>query len=157
MHRIILTWPALLTSIGHTQYYLVLPSIGKNALPQAYLYVKLLMQDGGHLADCAVRTALTAAIRERCNCNFQSTSIDSGEFSCQTTTTHVYRSLINGTSEMHTAPKLLDFINNWLKNEGTFRILHFRLRVVPDCPLQIQSFHQPECMNGGVQVNQTLM
>ena len=115
------------------------------------MYVKLLIQDGSHLADRAVRTALTAAIRERCNCDFQSTSIDSGEFSCQTTTTHVvYRSLINGTSEMHmhTAPELLSFIDDWLKNEGTFRIFRFRLRVVPDCPLQIQSFHQPECMNG---------
>jgi len=116
------------------------------------------MQDGGHLADRAVRTALTAAIRERCNCDFQSSSIDSGEFSCQTTSTHiVYRSLINGTTELHTAPELLNFINNWLKNEGTFRILRFRLRVFPDCPLQIQSFHQPECMNGGAQINQTLM
>ena len=98
-------------------------------------------QDGGYLADRAVRTALTAAIRERCNCDFQSSSIDSVEFSCQTTTTHVvYRSLINGTTELHTAPELLTFIDDWLENEGTFRILSFRLRVVPDCPLQIQSF-----------------
>ena len=113
-------------------------------------------QDGGYLADRAVRTALTAAIRERCNCDFQSTSIDSGEFSCQTTTTHVvYRSLINGTTELHTAPELLTFIDDWLENEGTFRILSFRLRVVPDCPLQIQSFHQPECMNGESARNKT--
>jgi len=106
------------------------------------------MQDGGYLADRAVRTALTAAIRERCNCDFQSTSIDSGEFSCQTTTTHVvYRSLINGTSELHTAPELLNFIDDWLRNEGTFHIFRFCLRVVPDCPLHIQSFLQPECMN----------
>jgi len=117
--------------------------------PKHILYVKLLMQDGGYLADHEVRTALTAAIRERCNCDFRSTSIDSGEFSCQTTSTHVvYRSLINGTSEIHTAPELLNFIDDWLKNEGTFRILRFRLRVVPDCPLQIQSFHQIECMSG---------
>ena len=56
--------------------------------------------------------------------------------------------MINGTSDLRTAPQLLNFIKNWIKNEGTFLAGRFRLRVVPDCPLQIQSFHQPECMNG---------
>ena len=99
--------------------------------------------------DTIVQEALAAAVRERCSCDFQSTSIEKGEFSCQTTTTHViYRSTINGTSDTQTAPELLDFIEDWLKNEGTFLIGSFRLRAVSDCPLQIQSFHQPECTNG---------
>ena len=55
---------------------------------------------------------------------------------------------MNGTSDLRTAPQLLSFIEDWVKNEGTFLAGRFRLRVVPDCPLQIQSFHQPECMNG---------
>ena len=108
-----------------------------------------LAQDGGDFIDNAVREALAAAIREQCSCDFQPTSIEKGGFSCQTTTTHVvYRSMINGTSDVHTASELLGFTEDWMKNEGTFRIGNFRLRVVPDCPLQIQSFHQLECLNG---------
>ena len=96
----------------------------------------------------AVKGALTAAIRERCSCDFQSTFIENGEFSCQTTTTHiVYRTMINGTSDLRTAPQLLNIIEDWIKNEGTFLLDRFRVRVVPNCFLQIQSFHQPECMN----------
>ena len=55
--------------------------------------------------------------------------------------------MINGTSDLRTAPQLLNIIEDWIKNEGTFLAGRFRLRVVPDCPLQIQSFHQPECMS----------
>ena len=96
--------------------------------------------------DRAVKKALTAAIRERCGCDFQSSSIKSGEFSCQSTTTHVvYRTTIN--SDTHTAPQILNFIEDWIKNEGAFLVGYFRLRVVPECPLQIQSFYQPECTN----------
>ena len=106
-------------------------------------------QDGGDFIDSEVREALAAAVRERCSCDFQATSIEKGEFSCQTITTHVvYRSLINGTSDVHTASELLDFTEDWIKNEGTLHVGNFRLRLVPDCPLQIRSFHQPECMNG---------
>ena len=59
----------------------------------------------------------------------------------------IYRTMINGTSDARTAPQLLNFIEDWIKNEGTFLVGYFRLWVVPDCPLQIQSFYQPECTN----------
>ena len=119
------------------------------ALPSKFFFCSLLLlQSVANWIDRAVKKALTAAIRERCSCNFQSTAIENGEFSCQSTTTHVvYRTMINGTSDTHTAPQLLNFIEDWIKNEGAFLVGYFRLRVVPECPLQIQSFYQPECTN----------
>ena len=55
--------------------------------------------------------------------------------------------MINGTSDLRTAPQLLNFIEDWIKTEGAFSVGYFRLWVVPKCPLQIQSFYQLECMN----------
>ena len=50
-------------------------------------------------------------------------------------------------SGTHTALELLNFIEDWITNEGTFVVGYFRLWVIPECPLQIQSFYQPECTN----------
>ena len=62
--------------------------------------------------------------------------------------THVvYRTMINGTSDTTTASELLNFIEDWIINDGAFLVGYFRLRVVPECPLRIQSFSQPDCTN----------
>ena len=96
----------------------------------------------------AIKEALTQAINKRCNCGFQKSAIDDGEFSCQTMIGHVvYRSKINGTSDFRTANELLAYIEDWITSEGTFLLDDvFRLRVSTSCPLRIQSVHQPECL-----------
>ena len=94
----------------------------------------------------AVKAALTSGIRSRSNCNFSVDAIDDGEFSCQTSIMEVvYRNKINGTSDTFTALELLGFIENWIMNEGTFKVDMFRLRTNTSCPIHVQSFHHPEC------------
>ena len=98
----------------------------------------------------SVKENIEQAIRKWCDCNFQSSSIYSGEFSCQTTTTDViYRAIINGTSELRTAAELLEDIENWRRTRGTLLYNKFRLRLSQHCPLQIESFDEVECMKNG--------
>ena len=95
----------------------------------------------------AIKEALMQAINKHCNCGFQKSAIDDGEFSCQTMIGHVvYRSKINGTSDIRTANEFLAYIEDWITSEGTFLLDVFRLRVSTSCPLRIQSVHQPECL-----------
>jgi hypothetical protein len=98
----------------------------------------------------SVKKNLEQAIRQRCSCDFQSSSIYSGEYSCQTTTSDViFRAIINGTSDLRTATELLDDIENWRRNQGTLLYRKFRLRLSQHCPLQIESFDEVECMKNG--------
>ena len=97
----------------------------------------------------SVKKNLEQAVRQRCNCSFESSSIYSGEFSCQTTSTDViYRAIINGTSDLHNATELLGHIENWRHKQGTLLYHKFRLRLSQHCPLQIESFDEVECKNG---------
>ena len=96
----------------------------------------------------SIKREIQAAIRDRCDCNFYSYAIESGEFSCQTTNTNVvYRAIINGKSNLRTADELLEYLDHWRKNDQT--LLHdlFRLRMSQDCPLKIDSFNEVECKN----------
>ena len=90
---------------------------------------------------------IQAAVRDRCGCYFDSYfRIHSGEFSCQTTETNViYRAIIKGTSDFHTAEELLDYIDDWRQNDQTLLHNLFRLRMSRDCPLKIASFNEVEC------------
>ena len=82
----------------------------------------------------------------RCGCDFHSSAIYSGEFSCQTTNTEViYRAIINGTSDLRTAAELISYIDNWLRSEGTLLYNKFRLRLAQSCSLRFESFSELEC------------
>ena len=96
----------------------------------------------------SIRNEIEKAIQHRCGCHFYSwNQIYSGEFSCQTTTSDVvYRAIIKGTSDLHTAAELLDYIAHWRKNNQTLLHNIFRLRLSQDCPLQISSFDEVECI-----------
>ena len=98
--------------------------------------------------ELAIKKALIHAINQRCQCDFQWDAIDHGKFSCQTKMRNViYRSKINGTSDIRTANEFLAYIEDWITSEGTFLFDDvFRLRVSTSCPLHIQSVHQPECL-----------
>ena len=99
-----------------------------------------------HHLQRSIKAAIEEAVQSRCDCDFYSSAITSGEFSCQTTTSDVvYRAVINGRSDLITANETLDYIDDWRRNEQT--ILHnlFRLRLSQDCPLRIDSFNEVEC------------
>ena len=95
-----------------------------------------------------IKQSIETAIRDRCDCNFESSAMFSGEFSCQTTTTRVtYRATINGTSDILPAPQLISLIENWRVKSGTMLYGKFRLRLMDknECPLEIESFDDEEC------------
>ena len=78
-----------------------------------------------------IKQSIETAIRDRCDCNFESSAMFSGEFSCQTTTTRVtYRATINGTSDILPAPQLISLIEDWRVKSGTMLYGKFRLRLM---------------------------
>ena len=98
----------------------------------------------------SIKQNIELVMHKRCGCNFDSSAIYSGEFSCQTTSTEVvYRAVINGTSELHRATKLTSFIDDWKRSDGTLLYNKFRLRLAQACPLRLGSFSEPECKGDG--------
>ena len=98
----------------------------------------------------SIRKDIEQALRKHCSCDFSSLAIYSGEFSCQTTTTEViYRAIINGSSELRTATELVNFMENWLRSDGTLLYNKFRLRLAQNCSLRIESFSEQECEGDG--------
>ena len=94
----------------------------------------------------SIKKDIELVVRKRCDCNFHSSAIYSGEFSCQTTSTEViYRAIINGSSELLRASELTAFMEDWMINEGTLLYNKFRLRLAQTCSLLIQSYNEPEC------------
>ena len=94
----------------------------------------------------SIKKDIEQALRKRCDCDFGSSAIYSGEFSCQTTTTEViYRAIINGSSELRTALELVVYIEDWLQSEGTLLYNKFRLQLAQNCTLRIKSFSEREC------------
>ena len=94
----------------------------------------------------SINKDIEQALRKRCNCDFSSSDIYSGEFSCRTTSTEViYRAIINSSSESHTATELVNFMENWLLSDGTLLYNKFRLQLAQNCSLCIKSFSEAEC------------
>ena len=101
----------------------------------------------------SIKQNIEMAIHKRCGCEFDSSAIHFGEFSCQTTSTEVvYRAVINGTSELLRATELTSFIDDWKRSDGTLLYNKFRLRLAQACPLELQSFSELEC-NGDIGEN----
>ena len=76
-------------------------------------------------------------------------SISIGDFSCETTKNDViYRTVINGTSNTLLAPRLINAIQQWIANDGTFLVDLMRMRVRKNCPLRIDSLSEKECTDG---------
>ena len=97
-----------------------------------------------------IKSNIEQAIKRRCNCDFESSAIYPGEFSCQTTTTEVvYRAKLNGSSELITAAQLVSYIDEWKTSEGTLLYNKFRLRLAQACPLRVESFNERECEGDG--------
>ena len=105
----------------------------------------------------SIKKEIESAVRERCNCAFSSSAIYSGEFSCQFTScksecdsaAHVtYRALLNGTSDLLTAPQLMQHLQDWRGTGGTLLYNNiFRLKLASDseCSVSIQSIEDEEC------------
>lgn len=72
-----------------------------------------------------------------------------GDFSCETTKSDViYRTVINGTSNTLLAPRLIDTIQQWIEDDGTFLVDLMRMRVRKNCLLHINSLSEKECTDG---------
>ena len=94
----------------------------------------------------SIKKNIEQAIQERCSCDFNSSAINSREFSYQTTTTEViYRAIIIDSSESHTAAEFIFYIEDWLQTEGTLLYTKFRLQLAQNCTLRIESFNDLEC------------
>ena len=101
-----------------------------------------------------IKNEIENAVIERCNCAFSSSAIYSGEFSCQEScstcsgpalgTYVIYRARINGTSDLLTAPQLMQHIDDWRTDDGTLLYNFFRLRLSNDCDFKISSFKEKE-------------
>jgi hypothetical protein len=104
-----------------------------------------------------LKTTLTNAINERCQCDFEEELIDLGEISCQFTIgrSAVYRARL--TSKVYTAEQLLAMVQDWASSDGTFLFNYhgrIRQRVNPLCqPLAIDCFTEPECGQSVSDVN----
>ena len=77
--------------------------------------------------------------------------ISTGEFSCQTTKLDaIYRTVIKDTGNSLKVSELVDKIQEWKEEDGTFLVDLMRLRIKPSCPLHIKSLSEEECgVNGG--------
>ena len=64
----------------------------------------------------------------------------------------LYRARLTGSSDTLTPPELLELIQDWVTGEGSFLYTYhgrIRLRLDPQCPLEITSFFQTECRGAG--------
>ena len=106
--------------------------------------------------ETSIKKEVEKAIRERCECNFKSTAIFSGEFSCQSSmyesgssliTEVTYRAIVNGTSDLLTAEQIMYHIEDWRESDGTLLYNRIRLNLAKkkDCPLRINTFRETEC------------
>ena len=106
--------------------------------------------------ESSIKREVEEAVRERCECDFKSTAIYSGEFSCQSSncksscslgTQVSYRAILNGTSDLLIAGEIMNHIEDWRETRGTLLYNLFRLRLAKksECQLSIDSFDESEC------------
>ena len=105
--------------------------------------------------DDSIRNELGEIVREHCNCDFSSTAIHSGEFSCLSTICHsncshtpvTYRAIIDGSSDLLTADQLMDIMKEWHDSSSSLLIGKIRLKMASsdECQLSIDSFDEEEC------------
>ena len=96
------------------------------------------------------------AIRERCNYDFYSSAIKSGEFSCHSArcqsdcdqATHVtYCAIMSGTTDILTADQFMQHMEDWRETRGTllYRVLRLSMGSHAECSVRAKSFEDEEC------------
>ena len=114
----------------------------------------MIQVDKARDLESSIKRGVETAVRERCDCDFSSTAIFSGEFGCRLTkckadcdlgTYVTYRAVVNGTSDMLTAVQIIRHIETWRDIAGTFLHNVFRLELATKCRVEIDSFHEKEC------------
>ncbi len=108
--------------------------------------------------EASIKREVEKAVREHCECDFKSTAIYSGEFTCLSSncdamtscslgTQVTYRAILNGTSDLLTAGEILNHIEDWRESDGTLlsNFIRVKLAKKKDCPLTINSFREEEC------------
>ena len=98
----------------------------------------------------AIKKNIEDVVRRECNCDFDSSEIYYGEFSCRTRRdAAIYRAIINGSSEIERADKILEYIDEWKTIESTMRFGKFRLQLSSCCPISFKTFSELECIDDG--------
>ncbi len=107
--------------------------------------------------EASIKKEVEEAVRERCECDFKSTAIYSGEFSCRSSncksscslgTQATYRAILNGTSDLLSAEEIMNHIEDWRESDCTLLYNNlFRLDLAnkTECKLRIKSFKEKEC------------
>ena len=106
----------------------------------------------------SIKRDVEKGIRERCKCDFSSTAINSGEFSCLYTSgksdncelaTYVtYRAILNGSSDLLSANQLMAHLQDWheAKRSLLYNVFRLKLANATECSIKIDSFDEEECM-----------
>ena len=111
------------------------------------LYLTCLQAEKARIFEEDLLNAVTKAISDGCNCSFPVEFIRTGQYTCWSAPTEVtYRSTIVGT-ETHNSSQLIGFIDEWVNTRTTVKIEWLLHKVYPDCPVQISSLSEPECMS----------
>lgn len=93
-----------------------------------------------------IKRNIEYVVQNRCHCDFSSSAIYSGEFSCRTSRNAVmYRAIINGSSEILRADDVITYIEDWKRSDGTLLYKKFRLQLSQSCPISFKSFSETEC------------
>ena len=94
----------------------------------------------------SVKSEIETAVRKRCDCDFSSTAIYSGEFSCQFSMGNsvLYRAKINGTSDLLNVWEILGYIQDWRVFDESFLYNKIRLTVEAKTRLTIESLTEKE-------------
>ena len=100
--------------------------------------------------ESAIKRNIERVVQQKCDCDFSSSAIYSGEFSYQRSRNAVtYRAIINGSSEILRANDIITYIENWKRTDGSLLYNKFRLRLSQSCPIKFESFSELECRGDG--------
>ena len=108
------------------------------------------------MLEAQIKSSVEKAVRERCNCDFSSSAINSGQFSCvfgssesecDLATYVTYRAVLNGTSDLLPADQLMGHIQDWRETRGTliYNVFHLRLASNAECAVSVNSLEEAEC------------
>ena len=97
--------------------------------------------------ESSIKRDVETAVRERCDCDFSSTAIYSGKFSCDLASHVTYRAILNGTTDLLTADQLMEHIQDWRETRGTLLhdIIYLSLSSDSECTVRISSFEDEGC------------
>ena len=98
--------------------------------------------------EAGIRDGVREAIRQRCDCDFSTSDIVDGVFSCRNVTTEVtYRATLRGRIDTDRAGRLRSQVRRFVQRGPAITYDTFLLWVDSTCPVNLSSLTDPECPN----------